>query len=60
MWESFNRWHEEHQIEISWFFIGLFTINFVGAIGRGDLFWSIINFIFIAWNYMVYKKYTGK
>lgn len=56
MWDRFVAWHNEYQKEISWFFIGMFTIDFITNFAVGNFGSALISLALIIFNYMMWKN----
>lgn len=56
MWDKFRAFNIEYHTEISWFFIGLFTLSFLYSIGRGDWVSGAIDALLVWVNYWLYKN----
>ena len=53
MWTKIRQWLYENDRQLTWFFIGLFTMCFVADIGRQNYFGAMLDAIIVVINYIL-------
>jgi hypothetical protein len=52
MWANIIRWHRRNELQLTWFFIGLFAMCFIVDIGKQNYFGASLDLIIVAINYI--------
>lgn len=53
MWNNIRAWFRDNDLQLTWFFIGLFTAQFFQDVGRGEWTYAILDLLLIVLNYVL-------
>ena len=52
MWNNICQWYSDNEMQLTWFFIGVFATWFVVDIGDQNYLSALVNLIIVAVNYI--------
>lgn len=52
MWTNIRRWFSSNELQLTWFFIGLFAMSFIVDVGNQNYSGALLDAIIIAINYI--------
>lgn len=50
MWNKFLEWHRKYDVQVRWFFIGVFTVLLFRDLKDGNALGAVIDIVIIALN----------
>jgi hypothetical protein len=50
MWNKFVEWHRKYDIQVRWFFIGVFTVLLIRDVSAGNALGAVIDIVIICLN----------
>lgn len=51
MWTTIRQWFADNEMQLTWFFIGVFLSMFVADVEAGNYFGALLDAIIVAINY---------
>ena len=59
MWNKFLQWHRKYDVEVRWFFVGVFTVLLIRDLSRGDWLSALVDIILIYLNIWTFNDRRG-
>ena len=59
MWNKFLQWHRENDLQVRWFFVGVFTVLFLRDVSAGDWLSALVDAILIYLNVWTFNDRRG-
>lgn len=59
MWNKFLEWHRKYDIQVRWFFVGVFTVLLIRDLSRGDWLSALVDIILIYLNVWTFNDRRG-
>ena len=59
MWNKFLEWHRKYDLQVRWFFVGVFTVLLIRDVLAGDWLSALVDIILIYLNIWTFNDRRG-